>query len=158
MSDLIVIENDVPMVSSQAVADKFGKVHAKLIRDINNLDCSAAFKGANFGKCSFTNKMNRTYNGYMMTKDGFSFLCMGFTGKKAAKWKEEYINAFNAMEKALLSTSPLLDEINTITRKIEADTFNASTAGRILSNYKTVKPENEKLMQDAFEKVQLALF
>jgi Rha family phage regulatory protein len=101
MNDLVVLHNEKPMVSSQIIAEKFGKVHAKLIRDIDNLHCSESFKGANFGKCSFKNKMGREFDGYMMTKDGFAFLCMGFTGKKAAEWKEKYIAAFNAMESQL---------------------------------------------------------
>lgn len=109
MNDLVVMHNNVPMVSSQLVAEKFDKVHAKLVRDIENLHCSEGFKSANFGKCNFKNKMNREYEGYMMTRDGFSFLCMGFTGKKAAEWKEAYINAFNAMEKQLLQQQDSLE-------------------------------------------------
>lgn len=109
MNDLVVMHNNKPMVSSQLVADKFNKVHAKLVRDIERLHCSDEFKRANFGKCTFKNKMNREYEGYMMTRDGFSFLCMGFTGKKAAEWKEAYINAFNAMEKQLLQKSDSLE-------------------------------------------------
>ena len=102
MNDLVVMHNKQPMVSSQLIADKFGKVHAKLMRDIENLHCSDEFKDANYGNCSFTNKMNRSFDGYMMTKDGFAFLAMGFTGKKAGEWKEKYIKAFNQMEKSLL--------------------------------------------------------
>ena len=103
MNDLVVLHENKPMVSSQLIADKFGKVHTKLVRDIENLHCSEEFKVANFGQCFFTNKMNREYKGYMLTKDGFAFLCMGFTGKKAAEWKEKYISAFNAMESQLLN-------------------------------------------------------
>jgi Rha family phage regulatory protein len=102
MNELVVIHEDKPMVSSQLVSEKFGKVHAKLVVDIEKLHCSKEFKVANFRTCFFTNKMNREYKGYMMTKDGFAFLCMGFTGKKAAEWKEKYIKAFNAMESQLL--------------------------------------------------------
>lgn len=109
MNDLVVIQNEVPMVSSQLIAEKFGKVHTKLVRDIENLHCSKEFKVANFGTCFFTNKMNREYKGYMMTKDGFAFLCMGFTGKKAAEWKEKYIKAFNEMEKSLLKRTDSLE-------------------------------------------------
>lgn len=109
MNDLVVMHNDKPMVSSQLVSEKFGKVHAKLVRDIENLHCSDGFKVANFGTCLFKNKMNREYDGYMMTRDGFSFLCMGFTGKKAAEWKEAYINAFNAMERQLLKKADTLE-------------------------------------------------
>ena len=105
MNDLVVLQNDIPMVSSQLVGEKFGKVHAKLMIDINKLHCSESFKVANYRTCSFTNKMNRSFDGYMMTKDGFAFLCMGFTGKKAGEWKEKYIKAFNSMEQSLLIKS-----------------------------------------------------
>lgn len=108
MNELVVMQDNKPMVSSQLVAEKFGKVHTKLMRDIENLHCSDEFKVANFGTCLFTNKMNRTFTGSMMTKDGFAFLCMGFTGKEAAKWKEAYIKAFNQMETKL---SKLADNV-----------------------------------------------
>lgn len=109
MNDLVIMHEGKQVVSSQLVADKFGKVHAKLVRDIDNLHCSEEFKSANFGKCSFKNKMNREYDGYMMTRDGFSFLCMGFTGKKAAEWKEAFINAFNSMERQILQQNDSLE-------------------------------------------------
>lgn len=109
MNDLVVMHEGKQMVSSQLVADRFGKIHAKLVRDIEKLHCSDEFKSANFGRCKFKNKMNREYDGYMMTRDGFSFLCMGFTGKRAAEWKEAFINAFNAMEKQILQQQDSLE-------------------------------------------------
>lgn len=109
MNDLVVIHKDKPMVSSQLVADKFGKAHRDVMRAIKNIDCSMEFKARNFAQCNFKNKMNREFDGYMMTRDGFSFLCMGFTGKEAAKWKEAYIEAFNSMEKELYSSSDKLE-------------------------------------------------
>ncbi|MDY5481880.1 MAG: Rha family transcriptional regulator [Veillonella caviae] len=38
---------------------------------------------------------------YLMNRDGFSLLAMGFTGKKALQWKLKYIEAFNEMEETL---------------------------------------------------------
>ena len=38
---------------------------------------------------------------YLMDRDGFSFLAMGFTGEKADTWKLDFIDAFNAMENKL---------------------------------------------------------
>lgn len=102
MKGLTVIHNGKVMASSQLIAEKFGKFHRNVMRAIEDLDCSEEFKVLNFEKCFFTNKMNRKYEGYMLTRDGFSFLCMGFTGKKAAAWKESYIKAFNMMEAELL--------------------------------------------------------
>ncbi|MBL7583265.1 Rha family transcriptional regulator, partial [Pseudomonas aeruginosa] len=45
---------------------------------------------------------------FRMTRDGFTFLCMGFTGKEAARWKEAYINAFNKMEQAIIEQPEIL--------------------------------------------------
>lgn len=109
MNDLVVMHKDKPMVSSQLVADKFGKAHRDVMRAIKNIDCSMEFKVRNFAQCNFTNKMNRSFDGYMMTRDGFSFLCMGFTGKEASKWKEAYIEAFNSMERDLYSNNDKLE-------------------------------------------------
>lgn len=109
MNDLVVMHEGKQMVSSQLVADKFGKAHRDIIRAIRNLDCSEEFKVRNFAQCSFKNKMNREYEGFMMTRDGFSFLCMGFTGKKAAEWKEAFINAFNSMERQILQKQDSLE-------------------------------------------------
>lgn len=36
-----------------------------------------------------------------MTKDGFTFLVMGYTGSKALQFKLDFIEAFNQMEQAL---------------------------------------------------------
>ncbi|AZU97810.1 Rha family regulatory protein [Vibrio phage LP.2] len=109
MNDLVVMHEGKQMVSSQLVADKFGKAHRDIIRAIRNLDCSEEFKVRNFAQCFFKNKMNREYEGFMMTRDGFSFLCMGFTGKKAAEWKEAFINAFNSMERQILQKQDSLE-------------------------------------------------
>ena len=96
--------NDQAMTSSLLVAEEFGKGHAKVMRDIENLNCSDEFRLANFGDSSFKNEQGREFPMVTMTKDGFSFLVMGYTGKKAARFKEAYINAFNKMELEIRSS------------------------------------------------------
>lgn len=98
-------ENGTPMTTSLLVAEAFGKKHCHVLRDIENLDCSDEFTESNFGCCMKTRelangvkKQDRYYN---ITRDGFTFLAMGYTGKKAAEFKEKYIAAFNAMEQKL---------------------------------------------------------
>lgn len=100
MNDLVVLNNGTPMVDSVLVAKKFGKVHRDVMRAINNLECSNEFRVRNFAQSNYVIR-GHSYDSYLMTKDGFSFLCMGFTGAESARWKEAYINAFNAMEKTL---------------------------------------------------------
>lgn len=88
-------------VTSLDVAETFGKAHDKVMRDIKNLGCSAEFNAANFGDIFYTDSMNRNQKAYVMTRDGFTLLVMGYTGDLAMKFKEAYIKQFNAMENAL---------------------------------------------------------
>ncbi len=109
MNDLVEIKDGQPVVNSIKVAEKFGKAHTVVLRAIKNLNCSKDFGLNNFALSSYTNKQNKTVPCYLLTRDGFSFLCMGFTGKEAAKWKEAYIRAFNQMEKQLLKQQDQLE-------------------------------------------------
>ena len=96
-------QNDQVKTNSVLVAKVFNKEHGKVMRDIANLKCSNDFRAANFGLSSYVNEQNKEFPMYEMTKDGFTFLVMGYTGQKAAEFKEAYINAFNKMEAELKS-------------------------------------------------------
>lgn len=89
---------DTVRANSLMVAKMFDKDHDKVCRDIENLDCSEEFNTANFGDITYKDSRGRTQKAYAMTRDGFVFLCMGYRGKKAAKFKEAYIRRFNEME------------------------------------------------------------
>ncbi|MDB4261420.1 Rha family transcriptional regulator [bacterium] len=155
MNDLVVMQGNIPMVSSQLVAEKFNKVHTKLMRDVENLHCSDEFKVANFASFSFTNKMNRTFDGYMMTEGGFAFLCMGFTGKKAGEWKEKYINAFEAMKNQVFNLDHKMNELSTEAKEIKE-------AGRLWSKngqeINKAKKKNKILCNELINEVQGELF
>ena len=97
----LTVQDGKVTASSRDIAKKFGKQHKNVIQSIELLDCSAEFKQLNFQPLKFIYR-GQEFPYYEMTRDGFSFLCMGFTGKKAAIWKEKYIAAFNAMEAELL--------------------------------------------------------
>lgn len=94
-------ESNQVLTNSLLIAEKFGKEHNKVIRDIQNLSCSDEFRAANFGVSSYISLQNKELPMYVMTKDGFSFLVMGYTGVKAGMFKEEYIKAFNKMEETI---------------------------------------------------------
>lgn len=102
MNDLVSVIGNKPMTDSLLVAKHFEKEHFRVLRAIENLECSEEFRASNFGLSSYKSKQGKDLPMYRMTRDGFTFLCMGFTGAKAAKWKEAYIKAFNAMESRLL--------------------------------------------------------
>lgn len=93
--------------TSLDVAAHFGKLHKDVLKRIANLDCSPEFTQRNFAPCTRPGSNNKPEPYYRMTRDGFTFLCMGFTGKEAAKWKEAYINAFNQLEQAATEKSSL---------------------------------------------------
>lgn len=89
MKELVEIRGAKAVTTSIKVAKYFGKEHEKVLKEISELECTDKFKKENFMRV-------RGY--YVMTKDGFTFLVMGYKGKKASKFKEEYIKAFNIME------------------------------------------------------------
>lgn len=99
---LVAVENEHAVTTSLRVAEVFGKRHADVLRAVKSLDCSEDFRERNFAlilKISdLGNGRTRKDPMYSITRDGFMFLVMGFTGKTAAKWKEAYIKAFNEME------------------------------------------------------------
>lgn len=114
MTDIILsTQNGEPVVSSLQIAENFGKSHDNVLKGIENLigglvkinDTPGLPKNGDtpmFYKTEYTHKQNgQTYPMYLMNRDGFSLLVMGFTGKAALEWKLKYIQAFNEMEKKL---------------------------------------------------------
>ncbi|WP_052702584.1 Rha family transcriptional regulator [Vibrio sp. S234-5] len=115
-SDLVFVSQTNELVTdSFHVAKYFGKLHKNVLQKLQQLECSPEFTKLNFQLC---HKNNELQNGklqpfYQMTKDGFMFLVMGFTGKRAAEIKERYINAFNEMEQKLANNQKKLPEPQT---------------------------------------------
>lgn len=105
--EMISVSDHQLITTSLIVANVFGKRHSHILEKIRTLDCSSEFRSANFSAHPYTNPQNgETYQQFEMTKDGFMFLVMGFTGKKAAGIKEAYINAFNWMADRLAEQQP----------------------------------------------------
>lgn len=99
-ASLVELRNDQIVVSSRSVAENFGKEHRTILRDVREIlaaqNCAARF----FMESTYENR-GKQYPEYLMNRDGFSLLVMGFTGKKALDWKLRYIDAFNQMEERL---------------------------------------------------------
>lgn len=100
--ELVKIINGEACTSSRLISDQFGKEHREVLRAIKKLECSEEFSRRNFAPIFYNDSYNRQQPEFAITRDGFSFLVMGFTGKEAAKFKEEFISAFNDMEKSLM--------------------------------------------------------
>lgn len=103
MDELVYLEKEEAVCSSLDVASHFGKKHKNVIRSIEEIkkNSSAQNWAQSFREVSYKDKSGKTNKMYLMNRDGFSFLVMGFTGKKANDWKWQYINAFNQMEKII---------------------------------------------------------
>lgn len=109
MTELVKINSaGKDVTTSLIVAQVFGKEHSKVCRDIESLSCSASFNAANFGVIKYFDTRNREQTAYEMTKDGFSFLVMGYTGERAGQFKENFINEFNKREMMLRSDDYIL--------------------------------------------------
>ena len=124
MNEIILSEkNGQVLASSREVAERFGKTHGSVLKTIcgetrngehvNGL-CDEILASGNpltkyFIKSTYMNR-GKEYPEYLMTRDGFSLLAMGFTGKEAVEWKLKYIDAFNQMEDRLKNGNQLTEE------------------------------------------------
>lgn len=116
MTNLVEIQNNQVVVSSRQVANNFHKNHRDVLKAIYNLLNSEGMRNFSqtplFYESSYVNEQNgQSYPMYLMNRDGFSLLVMGFTGKRALEWKIKYIEAFNAMEKQLKEQSNQLPPV-----------------------------------------------
>lgn len=102
MENLVTVVNENVVVSSRDVAEHFGKQHKNVMQAIENMKAENSALIKMFYPSTYKVDGNRkSYPMYLMNRDGFSLLVMGFTGAKALEWKLKYIEAFNAMEKEL---------------------------------------------------------
>lgn len=128
MSQALLLSDTIPSVSlhdgrpattSLEVARFFGKQHQHVIRDITGLtdNCPESFSASNFGRASYLDEQAKNRPMYIIHRDGFMLLVMGYTGKKALALKLAYIEAFNHMEAEIakrnrpaLPAAPRFDE------------------------------------------------
>lgn len=122
MNDLVFpSERGNPVTSSLLVAEKFGKEHKHVLDSIREILRSAENSAQFYYSTTYKDSMNRSQEMFIMSRDGFSLLVMGFTGKEAMKFKIEFIQAFNNMEALMKSDDFILSKaMNIMNRRIEA--------------------------------------
>lgn len=118
MEELVYLKRDQALTDSLKVAEMFEKRHDRVLRAIDNLLESLPKNGAvndtkngavdstqncaqMFFKTRYKDEKGEYRKKYLMNRDGFSLLVMGFTGKKALEWKIKYIDAFNKMQEII---------------------------------------------------------
>ena len=122
---LVTSYNGVLVADSLEVADRFGKRHADVLRTIDGLITEVATQNcvtnaepeSYFIPSDYQNR-GKTYKKYLLTRDGFSLLVMGFTGPAALHWKLLYIEAFNKMEQTLRSNVDIRQLVTQITTDV----------------------------------------
>lgn len=126
---MITERDGIPVTTSRAVAEQFGKQHKNVIRDIENLRATLdetengkAFNRLNFEPVTLPDAKGESRPAYLLTRDGFTLLAMGFTGAKAVQFKVAYINAFNRMERLIRGggVSAPAPALQSIERRLEA--------------------------------------
>lgn len=110
MNHLLIMHNQQAVTSSTNVATTFNKRHDHVMRDIQNLAEDVPNFGEMFFKTTEPDSYGRDRWIYLMNRDGFTLLAMGFTGSKALHFKVEFLNAFKEMEKALHAPKALSEK------------------------------------------------
>lgn len=153
-SDLIELKvtNGVVLADSRDVAERFGKRHDHILRDIAVLASSPELGPLSwYHKADYVDAKGEARTAYTMTRDGFTFLVMGWTGAKARAFKVKYIQAFNKMESALASGSgnvnitsllkgvaALMIQVETLQARVNGIEVTMPTLGVVKGNEKIV--------------------
>lgn len=160
--EMVTMVGEKLVTDSRRVATRFNKRHRDVLRAIRQLECSSGFRARNFAQCF---EINGLANGkpeplVQMTKDGFMFLVMGFTGKAAAAVKEAFIEAFNAMADYIRAgRQGLWQEAQALLAKDADSKARASFGSHLMLDRKRQKPVFEqryaKLMAHIQQPLQL---
>lgn len=140
--------------SSHIIAEKFEKEHRNVMRDIRALvDANPDWGMLNFEQTPYVDAQNgQTYQMYEMTRDGYSMLVMGFTGKKAMDWKIKFLAAFNAMEGQIRSAArPAMIDLNDPSQLVPLLTSHAQRTQIAEAKVSEMSPK-----ADAFDRLDTA--
>lgn len=126
MNDLVFKgENNQALTSSLLVAEKFGKRHANVIRDIEKLlntedeELNSKMSLA-FVSTTYEDSTGKSNPVYVMNRKGFSILVMGYTGVKALRFKNDFYDAFDSMETSLKEQQKPLSQLEILVQSAQA--------------------------------------
>lgn len=140
MNELVTMYNHQLVTDSRQVAEHFGKQHKHVLEAIENIKAENSAVTKLFYETTYQAGTGKNYKMYLMNRDGFSLLVMGFTGAKALEWKLKFLEAFNAMEKAI-KTPQITPNPHYRTRMIKTAVKDAAdTATMIADTFGVKKP------------------
>lgn len=154
-NNLVEVKNNTVVVSSRQIAEHFGKEHRSVLKSIKdlllNIEGLHNFEHTPemFQKATYIHEQNKKeYPMYLMNRDGFSLLVMGFTGKEALEWKIKYIKAFNEMEQQLTNQHYTDEEVKQLADEYYHYKMEA-LRGYLIRGYLQAKiTENNKIVPD----------
>ena len=129
------------VVSSLDIAETFEKEHRNVLADIRSIqkDISSAEFSALFNETTYKGLNGKKNPAYLITRDGFTLLVMGYTGEKAMKFKLAYIKQFNAMESTLqgkrIEREKGIAVRQSLTKALQQSTENERMHGHAYSAY-----------------------
>ena len=128
MDKLVKINDGQIVVESRKIAEHFDKQHKHVLDAIENIKAENSAVTPMFCETTYTAGTGKAYKEYLMNRDGFSLLVMGFTGKKALEWKIKYIQAFNAMEEELRKPKAIPEKNSVLqSKRVEIMELNSRT-------------------------------
>lgn len=108
MNELVIMHDKQAVTTSLVLSEAFGKQHKHVLEaissKINSAENSAQYKKM-FAESTYTDRSGKQNKMYYLNRDGFTFIAMGFTGRKADEFKLKYIDAFNKMEEQIRNQS-----------------------------------------------------
>ena len=133
MNELVILQHKKAVTTSLNISKNFEKRHDHVLRDVENIKKDVPNFGEMFQEVDIPDSYGRPRKAYLINRDGFTLLAMGFTGKKALQFKLKYIEAFNKMESSLLQLTSedqmKIDRLETM--RINAETRQATLAFKI---------------------------
>ena len=134
-----VNKEEVTVVTSLDVAETFEKRHDHVLRDVEKLKKDIPNFGEMFFETTMPDSYGRSQKAFLMNRDGFTLLVMGYTGEKAMKFKLAYIKQFNAMEQALIGKMKEREKgiavRQALTKAIQQSSENERMHGHAYSTY-----------------------
>lgn len=158
MANLVTIDRDRIVTDSETLARTFGKRHKNVLQAYDRLRCSEEFNRLNFQPVEFLDAKGERRRRVVMTKDGFAMLAMGFTGPKAAAFKEDYIRAFNEMTEALKrGEHGLWQQMQALIAKETESQIRASFGSHLMLERKRELPHFKEEREEIEAKIQPSL-
>lgn len=152
--------NGQAVTSSLLIAGKFGKEHKNVMQSIRNLIGGTAENSAvaeMFSESTYLNEQNKEQPMFLMNRDGFTLLAMGFTGKKAMQFKLEYIKAFNSMEAQIKASQKPKSQLEILQMSINQLVEQEHRLSSVERDVAETKKEIAEMKQERIENGKLLL-